>query len=138
MSLRLQRDDKGHVETGGKAETWMQGEASERQCGAPDPVKQGGGADPTSGSDHTWPFLPLPKAGWGLTRFPRSQVKVDKSCVLEHVTRDRVRRDQRRRPPTRVHLKEVRPCPQLGRVGGRLSLGLQLLRWQRARGLPCS
>ncbi|XP_020738052.2 pleckstrin homology domain-containing family O member 2 [Odocoileus virginianus] len=35
------------------------------------------------------------------------EVKVDKSCALEHVTRDRVRRDQRRRPPTRVHLKEV-------------------------------
>lgn len=65
----------------------------------------------------TWAFLPLPKAGWGLTRFPRSQVKVDKSCVLEHVTRDRVRRDQRRRPPTRVHLKEVRPAPSSEGLG---------------------
>ena len=100
----------------------MQGEASERQCGALDPVKQGGGADPTLGQIISWAFLPLPKAGWGLTQFPCSQVKVDKSCVLEHVTRDRVRRDQRRRPPTRVHLKEVRPCPQLARVGGQLSL----------------
>ncbi|XP_030734864.1 pleckstrin homology domain-containing family O member 2 [Globicephala melas] len=35
------------------------------------------------------------------------EVKVDKSCALEHVTRDRVRGGQRRRPPTRVHLKEV-------------------------------
>uniref|UniRef100_A0A1D5R8V2 Ankyrin repeat and death domain containing 1A n=1 Tax=Macaca mulatta TaxID=9544 RepID=A0A1D5R8V2_MACMU len=34
------------------------------------------------------------------------EVKVDKSCALEHVTRDRVRGGQRRRPPTRVHLKE--------------------------------
>uniref|UniRef100_A0A4W2GNH2 Pleckstrin homology domain containing O2 n=1 Tax=Bos indicus x Bos taurus TaxID=30522 RepID=A0A4W2GNH2_BOBOX len=42
-----------------------------------------------------------------LLRSPGNKVKVDKSCVLEHVTRDRVRRDQRRRPPTRVHLKEV-------------------------------
>ncbi|XP_007955992.1 pleckstrin homology domain-containing family O member 2 [Orycteropus afer afer] len=35
------------------------------------------------------------------------EVKVDKSCALEHVTRDRVRAGQRRRPPTRIHLKEV-------------------------------
>ncbi|XP_019485979.1 PREDICTED: pleckstrin homology domain-containing family O member 2 isoform X2 [Hipposideros armiger] len=35
------------------------------------------------------------------------EVKVDKSCALEHVTRDRVRAGQKRRPPTRVHLKEV-------------------------------
>ncbi|XP_055982921.1 LOW QUALITY PROTEIN: pleckstrin homology domain-containing family O member 2 [Sorex fumeus] len=35
------------------------------------------------------------------------EVKVDKTCALEHVTRDRVRGGQRRRPPTRVHLKEV-------------------------------
>ncbi|XP_015336033.1 pleckstrin homology domain-containing family O member 2 isoform X1 [Marmota marmota marmota] len=35
------------------------------------------------------------------------EVKVDKTCVLEHVTRDRVRGGQRRRPPTRIHLKEV-------------------------------
>ncbi|KAB1278021.1 Pleckstrin homology domain-containing family O member 2 [Camelus dromedarius] len=35
------------------------------------------------------------------------EVKVDKSCALEHVTRDRVRGGMRRRPPTRVHLKEV-------------------------------
>uniref|UniRef100_H0XYY3 Pleckstrin homology domain containing O2 n=1 Tax=Otolemur garnettii TaxID=30611 RepID=H0XYY3_OTOGA len=34
------------------------------------------------------------------------EVKVDKSCALEHVTRDRVRGGQRRRPPTRIHLKE--------------------------------
>ncbi|KAG8510288.1 Pleckstrin homology domain-containing family O member 2 [Galemys pyrenaicus] len=34
-------------------------------------------------------------------------VKVDKTCALEHVTRDRVRGGQRRRPPTRIHLKEV-------------------------------
>lgn len=58
-----------------------------------------------------------------------SQVKVDKSCALEHVTRDRVRGGQRRRPPTRVHLKEVRPWPQLGKVGSQMSLGPQLLRW---------
>lgn len=57
-----------------------------------------------------------------------SQVKVDKSCALEHVTRDRVRGGQRRRPPTRIHLKEVSLCPQLGQVGGQLSLGPQLLR----------
>lgn len=61
-----------------------------------------------------------------------SQVKVDKSCALEHVTRDRVRGGQRRRPPTRVHLKEVGPWPQLGKVGSQMSLGPQLLRWQRA------
>nr|XP_004662601.2 pleckstrin homology domain-containing family O member 2 [Jaculus jaculus] len=35
------------------------------------------------------------------------EVKVDKSCALEHVTRNRVRGGQRRRPPTRIHLKEV-------------------------------
>ncbi|XP_048188631.1 pleckstrin homology domain-containing family O member 2 isoform X1 [Perognathus longimembris pacificus] len=35
------------------------------------------------------------------------EVKVDKSYALEHVTRDRVRGGQKRRPPTRVHLKEV-------------------------------
>uniref|UniRef100_A0A8I5N6W5 Pleckstrin homology domain containing O2 n=1 Tax=Papio anubis TaxID=9555 RepID=A0A8I5N6W5_PAPAN len=42
-----------------------------------------------------------------LLRSPGNKVKVDKSCALEHVTRDRVRGGQRRRPPTRVHLKEV-------------------------------
>lgn len=35
------------------------------------------------------------------------EVKVDKTCALEHVTRDRVRGGQKRRPPTRIHLKEV-------------------------------
>ncbi|XP_069078912.1 pleckstrin homology domain-containing family O member 2 isoform X2 [Pleurodeles waltl] len=36
------------------------------------------------------------------------EVKVDASCSLEHMTRDRVKMGQgRRRPPTRVHLKEV-------------------------------
>uniref|UniRef100_A0A6I8PCI0 Pleckstrin homology domain containing O2 n=1 Tax=Ornithorhynchus anatinus TaxID=9258 RepID=A0A6I8PCI0_ORNAN len=35
------------------------------------------------------------------------EVKVDQSCALEHVTRDRVKGGQRRRPPTRFHLKEV-------------------------------
>ncbi|ERE75723.1 pleckstrin homology domain-containing family O member 2 [Cricetulus griseus] len=35
------------------------------------------------------------------------EVKVDKTCALEHVTRNRVRGGQRRRPPTRIHLKEV-------------------------------
>ncbi|XP_038623506.1 pleckstrin homology domain-containing family O member 2 isoform X2 [Tachyglossus aculeatus] len=35
------------------------------------------------------------------------EVKVDQSCALEHVTRDRVKRGQNRRPPTRSHLKEV-------------------------------
>ncbi|XP_005393804.1 PREDICTED: pleckstrin homology domain-containing family O member 2 [Chinchilla lanigera] len=35
------------------------------------------------------------------------EVKVDKTCALEHITRDRVRGGQRRRPPTRIHLKEV-------------------------------
>nr|XP_038938404.1 pleckstrin homology domain-containing family O member 2 isoform X2 [Rattus norvegicus] len=34
------------------------------------------------------------------------EVKVDKTCALEHVTRNRVRGGQRRRPPTRIHLKE--------------------------------
>ncbi|XP_012584215.1 PREDICTED: pleckstrin homology domain-containing family O member 2 isoform X2 [Condylura cristata] len=42
-----------------------------------------------------------------LLRSPGNKVKVDKTCALEHVTRDRVRGGQRRRPPTRVHLKEV-------------------------------
>ncbi|XP_027780114.1 pleckstrin homology domain-containing family O member 2 isoform X2 [Marmota flaviventris] len=42
-----------------------------------------------------------------LLRSPGNKVKVDKTCVLEHVTRDRVRGGQRRRPPTRIHLKEV-------------------------------
>ena len=41
----------------------MQGEASERQCGALDPVKQGGGADPTSGSDHLL-GISSPPQGW--------------------------------------------------------------------------
>ncbi|XP_057624748.1 pleckstrin homology domain-containing family O member 2 [Chionomys nivalis] len=35
------------------------------------------------------------------------EVKVDQTCALEHVTRNRVRGGQRRRPPTRIHLKEV-------------------------------
>lgn len=36
------------------------------------------------------------------------EVKVDASCSLEHVTRDRVKMGQgKRRPPTRIHLKEV-------------------------------
>ncbi|XP_006770897.2 PREDICTED: pleckstrin homology domain-containing family O member 2 [Myotis davidii] len=35
------------------------------------------------------------------------EIKVDKSCALEHVTRNRVRGGQQRRPPTRIHLKEV-------------------------------
>ncbi|XP_078539222.1 pleckstrin homology domain-containing family O member 2 [Lissotriton helveticus] len=36
------------------------------------------------------------------------EVKVDTSCSLEHVTRDRVKMGQgKRRPPTRIHLKEV-------------------------------
>ena len=61
---------------------------------------------------------------------------MDKSCALEHVTRDRVRGGQRRRPPTRIHLKEVRLCPQLGQVGGQLSLGLQLLRMAAGLGTP--
>ncbi|KAM4831137.1 pleckstrin homology domain-containing family O member 2 isoform X2 [Urocitellus parryii] len=42
-----------------------------------------------------------------LLRSPGNKVKVDKTCVLEHVTRDRVRGGQRRRPPTRIHLKKV-------------------------------
>lgn len=49
----------------------------------------------------------------GTDLIPSAQVKVDKSCALEHVTRDRVRGGQRRRPPTRVHLKEVRICPKM-------------------------
>ncbi|XP_030045615.1 pleckstrin homology domain-containing family O member 2 isoform X3 [Microcaecilia unicolor] len=35
------------------------------------------------------------------------EVTVDKSLALEHVTRDRVKVGQGRRPPTRIHLKEV-------------------------------
>ncbi|XP_074863142.1 pleckstrin homology domain-containing family O member 2 [Carettochelys insculpta] len=35
------------------------------------------------------------------------EVKVDESLPLEHVTRDRVKVGQGRRPPTRIHLKEV-------------------------------
>lgn len=35
------------------------------------------------------------------------EVKVDESLSLEHVTRDRVRLGHGRRPPTRIHLKEV-------------------------------
>ncbi|XP_053573563.1 pleckstrin homology domain-containing family O member 2 [Bombina bombina] len=36
------------------------------------------------------------------------EVKVDDSCLLEHVTRDRANKGAaKRRPPTRVHLKEV-------------------------------
>ncbi|XP_069481182.1 pleckstrin homology domain-containing family O member 2 [Ambystoma mexicanum] len=36
------------------------------------------------------------------------EVKVDASCSLDHVTRDRAKMGQgRRRPPTRLHLKEV-------------------------------
>lgn len=56
-----------------------------------------------------------------------SQVKVDQTCALEHVTRNRVRGGQRRRPPTRIHLKEVRPS--LGLNNGRSAdLGFQVLR----------
>ncbi|XP_044836668.1 pleckstrin homology domain-containing family O member 2 isoform X2 [Mauremys mutica] len=35
------------------------------------------------------------------------EVKVDQSLSLEHVTRDRVKVSHGRRPPTRIHLKEV-------------------------------
>ncbi|KAM7152327.1 pleckstrin homology domain-containing family O member 2 isoform 2-T2 [Macrochelys suwanniensis] len=35
------------------------------------------------------------------------EVKVDQSLSLEHVTRDRVKVGHGRRPPTRIHLKEV-------------------------------
>lgn len=37
-----------------------------------------------------------------------SQVKVDESCSLEHVTRNRPKGNRGRRPPTRIHMKEVR------------------------------
>lgn len=119
----MQRNDKGRVETGlekqrpGCRERPQRDSVGHLTLSSKEEVQT-----PPLGQIISWAFLPLPKAGWGLTQFPCSQVKVDKSCVLEHVTRDRVRRDQRRRPPTRVHLKEVRPCPQLARVGGQLSL----------------
>nr|XP_005294875.1 pleckstrin homology domain-containing family O member 2 isoform X1 [Chrysemys picta bellii] len=35
------------------------------------------------------------------------EVKIDQSLSLEHVTRDRVKVSHGRRPPTRIHLKEV-------------------------------
>ncbi|KAG7468124.1 hypothetical protein MATL_G00139520 [Megalops atlanticus] len=35
------------------------------------------------------------------------EVKVDASCSLEHVTRSRPKGNQGRRPPTRIHMKEV-------------------------------
>lgn len=35
------------------------------------------------------------------------QVKIDESCNLEHVTRSRPKGNRNRRPPTRIHLKEV-------------------------------
>ncbi|KAI1889731.1 hypothetical protein AGOR_G00165960 [Albula goreensis] len=35
------------------------------------------------------------------------EVKVDESCSLEHVTRSRPKGNQGRRPPTRIHMKEV-------------------------------
>ncbi|MBN3308939.1 PKHO2 protein, partial [Amia calva] len=35
------------------------------------------------------------------------EIKVDESCSLEHVTRTRPKGNQGRRPPTRVHMKEV-------------------------------
>lgn len=47
----------------------MQGEASERQCGAPDTLSSKGEVQTPTLGQITWPFLPVPKAGWGLTRF---------------------------------------------------------------------
>lgn len=44
------------------------------------------------------------------------EVKVDKTCALEHITRDRVHGGQRRRPPTRIHLKEVAKAASDGLV----------------------
>ncbi|KAI1904117.1 hypothetical protein AGOR_G00002390 [Albula goreensis] len=35
------------------------------------------------------------------------EVKVDESCSLDHVTRSRARGNRSRRPPTRIHMKEV-------------------------------
>ncbi|XP_036399041.1 pleckstrin homology domain-containing family O member 2 [Megalops cyprinoides] len=35
------------------------------------------------------------------------EVKVDASCSLEHVTRSRPKGNQGRRPPTRIHMKEI-------------------------------
>ncbi|XP_050971782.1 pleckstrin homology domain-containing family O member 2 [Labeo rohita] len=35
------------------------------------------------------------------------EVKVDESCSLEHVTRNRPKGNRGRRPPTRIHMKEV-------------------------------
>ncbi|XP_026071952.1 pleckstrin homology domain-containing family O member 2-like [Carassius auratus] len=35
------------------------------------------------------------------------EVKVDESCSLEHVTRNRPKGDRGRRPPTRIHMKEA-------------------------------
>lgn len=43
--------------------------------------------------------------------FPLLKVKVDESLSLDHVTRDRVKMTQGRRPPTRSHLKEVGASP---------------------------
>ncbi|KAM4661456.1 pleckstrin homology domain-containing family O member 2 isoform 2-T3 [Amazona ochrocephala] len=42
-----------------------------------------------------------------LIRSPGKKVKVDESLSLDHVTRDRVKMTQGRRPPTRSHLKEA-------------------------------
>lgn len=39
-----------------------------------------------------------------------SQVKVDEGSNLEHVTRSRPKGNRNRRPPTRIHMKEVCVC----------------------------
>lgn len=39
-----------------------------------------------------------------------SQVKIDESSNLEHVTRTRPKANRNRRPPTRIHMKEVCVC----------------------------
>ena len=132
----MQRDDKGRVETGLEKQRPGRRERPqrERQRGALDPVKQGGGADPTSESDHHL-GISSPPQGWVRTdtvsSFPGQggQELCPGACDSGPRTQGPAAPAPYESPP-----EGGKACPQLGRVGGQLSLGLQLLRWQRAGG----
>ncbi|XP_075714385.1 pleckstrin homology domain-containing family O member 2 isoform X2 [Rhinoderma darwinii] len=64
------------------------------------------------------------KRHFNLIPSPGNKLKVDNSCSLEHVTRDRVKVGAaKRRPPTRIHLKEVADAA----ADDSLRLGLEAL-----------
>lgn len=59
------------------------------------------------------------------------EVKIDESCNLEHVTRTRPKGNRNRRPPTRIHMKEVGDV-----ADGTLRLDLDLEDGVMTNGIP--